>query len=127
MTSILGPYNSGLAVGEDGSATANASTPTVVSGRINAVYVKYTGAGLPATTDVAIKTLGTQCPSYTLLTLTDAATDGLFRPRVIPDNTSGVDLAALTVAEMWPVCDYINVKIDQANALDNIDVWLLVD
>jgi hypothetical protein len=127
MITIIGPLNTGLAVGANGVATANADTPIVVSGYLSAVYIKYNGAGLPATTDAIIKTKGTNCPSYTMLTVSDAVVSGLFRPRVLPDNLLGVDLAALTIAEMFPVCDYVNIKIDQANAGDNLDVWLLVE
>lgn len=245
MTSLLGPYNSGVAVGAEGAATANINTPTIVSGHLNSVYIKYTvaptattdicingtfdadsdwtkGANwtIPGTkkataaaatenltavdattltalsryyivytlvvtsgtirisdgvtvgttrsasgtyaelftagataflfepvtaftgtvdnvaiyeyephavTDVVISTTGASLPSYTLLTVAASMTDGIYLPRVIPDDTSGVDLAALTVAEEWPVCDYVNIKIDNSVPGDYVDVWLLVD
>ena len=244
MTSLLGPYNSGAAVGAEGSATANSDTPTVINGRLNSVYIKYnilpttttnvivngtledddhwtkganwtipgtkkataaaatenltatvaplsiasqywvvytlvvtggtirftdgvnngatrsasgtysemfiaaaTGAIFDPQTaftgtvdnvavyeydphlqaDVFISTTGNTMPSYTLLNDEDVITDVIKRPRVLPDDTLGVDLAALTLAEKWPVFDNIKIKIDNAVAGDNVDVWLLVD
>jgi len=244
MTSLLGPYNSGAAVGAEGSATANSDTPTVVNGRLNSVYIKYnilpttttnvivngtfedddhwtkganwtipgtkkataaaatenltatvaplsiasvywvvytlvvtsgtirftdgvtngatrsasgtygelftaaaTGAIFDPQTaftgtvdnvavyeydphlliDVFVSTAGNTLPSYAMLNVEDVIADTIMRPRVLPDSTLGVELAALTLAEMYPVCDNINIKIDQAVAGDNVDVWLLVD
>lgn len=126
-TNLFGPFNTGLAVGANGAATANVDTTIPLCGYLSAVYIKYNGAGLPATTDAIIKTKGTNCPSYTMLTVSDAVVSGLFRPRVLPDNLLGVDLAALTIAEKFPLNDYINIKIDGANADDNLDVWLLIE
>ena len=244
MASLLGPYNSGAAVGAEGSATANFDTPTVVNGKLNAVYIKYNI--LPTTTtnvivngtfedddhwtkganwtipaakkataaaatenltatvaplsigamyyvvhtvvvttgsirfsdgvvhgttrsvsgtytelftagataflfdpvapftgtiddvkvyeydphlliDIIISTVGNTLPSYSLLVYEDLIADIILRPRVLPHSTLGAALAALTLAEPWPVCDNINIKIDQAVAGDNVDVWLLVE
>lgn len=129
MIEMIGPINSGAAIGSNGSATSNNSTERVLCGRLLAAYVKYNDSP-PNTTDVVIKTLGTEAgspPSITLLTLTDKNTSGYFYPRITPDDTLGVDLAALTVLEPAPFSGQINVSIAGANANDNVDVWLFVE
>lgn len=126
---VIGPINSGIAAGSAGSATNNYSTDQVICGRLVAAYVKYNDSP-PGTTDVVIKTLGTESgspPSQTLLTLTNKNTSGYFYPRITPDDTLGVDLTTLTVLEPAPFCGKINVSIDGANANDNVDVWLMVE
>lgn len=244
MTSLIGPYNSGVAVGVEGAATANVDTPIIVNGRLNGVYIKYnidpvattdicvngafaadsdwtkganwtisTGKARAAAaeenltaedtttltiasvyyivytlevtsgtirvsdgvttgttrsvsgtyaelftagaeaflfepvtaftgtidnvavyeydphadTDVILSTSGVNLPSYDLLTVAESMTDGLFLPRVIPDDTLGADLTDLTLAEAWPVSDYINIKIDDSVPGDSVDAWLLID
>lgn len=122
---LVGPLNTGAAVGADGSATANADSSLAISGRLEAVYVKYNGAK-PNTTDVTIKTRGTspEPPTRNLLVLTNAVTDGWFYPRILLQDTAGANLTA--VYDLIPLSDYINVKIDQGNAGDSVDVWLLL-
>jgi hypothetical protein len=129
MISVVGPINSGAAVGNAGSATNHASTERVLSGRLLAAYVKYNDSP-PNTTDVVIKTLGTESgspPSVTMLTLTNKNTDGYFYPRVVPDDALGVDLTTLTVLEPIPFCGQVDVSIAGANAADSVDVWLFVE
>ena len=124
----IGPLNSGAAVGTDGEATANTDSPVIISGRVVGVGVRYNDSP-PATTDMVLKTKGTdpRVPTYTLLTLTNGCTDGFYMPRKTPQGVTGVDLAALTVLEPFPVDDYVNVLIDDANADDSVDVWLLLE
>lgn len=130
MARIVGPINSGAAVGSAGSATANASSTKLISGAVLGVYVKYNDSP-PATTDVTIKTVGTSpaAPSLTFLTLTDANTSGYFYPRVQVHDTAG---AALTYdgtrAQVIPpiIHDLVNITIAQANAADSVDVWLIL-
>ena len=56
----------------------------------------------------------------------NAATDKWFYPRALTQvNTTGADIAG--AYEAMPVHDLVNVKIDQANAGDSIQVWLLLD
>ena len=128
---LLGPVNSGAAVGSDAAATSNADSKSPISGRILAVYVKYNHSP-PGTTDVVISTKGSspRPPSNTILTLTDAATAGWFYPRhIVHDEAGDAYLWDGTneVYEPVPVNDIINVSIAGANALDNVDVWLLFD
>lgn len=128
---MVGPLSSGAAAGSDGEATANASTNNPISGRVAAVYVQYVGDPPAGTTDVVVKTTGTSPapPSVTILSLTDGATGGWFYPRAAVHSTAG---AALTlegsepVTDMIPIHDYINVLIDDANAGDSVNVWLMV-
>lgn len=120
---IIGPINSGAASGSAGSATANADLGHVVDGFVAGVIVRYNDSP-PATTDVTIKTKGTTAPSYDILVLTDANTDGLFLPRLKADDTAGSEQTA--VDQMIPIYDDINVAIAGANAGDSADVWLLM-
>lgn len=128
---LIGPINSGAAAGNDGSATSTGTTTAPVVGRVYGVYVKYNHSPPAGTTDVTIATDGTSpaAPALTLLTITDAATSGWFYPRVQVHTTAA---AAATydgtrpLLEPAPVHDLIDVTIAQANALDNVDVWLLV-
>jgi hypothetical protein len=129
MIRPIGPINSGAAAGSSGSALSNYSTDQVISGRLLAAYVKYNDSP-PNTTDVVIKTLGTESgspPSTTLLTLTNKNTSGWFYPRVTPDDQLGVDLTTLTVLEPVPFVGKIDVSIAGADEADNVDVWLLVE
>lgn len=123
---LMGPISSGVAAGSAGSATANQTTTTRAVGRVMAIYVKYNDSP-PVTTDVTIATDGTSPapPAYSILTLTDANTDGWFYPRVQIDDTTGTPIAA----EYSPllVHDLIKVTIAGANASDSVDVWLMLD
>ena len=125
---LVGPINSGSTTGGAGASASNATSGVRVSGRVLGIYIRYNDAP-PATTDVIVKTVGGSgsIPSTTLLTLTNKNTDGMFTPRVIPQDTLGVALAALTIAEPIAIYDYINVAVAQANDGDSVDVWLVVE
>ena len=127
--SVFGPINSGLTTGGAGVSTSNFTTNKIAVGEVLAISVKYNGAPPAGTTDVIIKTVGTspEMPSQTLLTLTDAATDFLFMPRVLPHDVAGTELAALTIAEPILIYGYINVLIQGANDADSVDVWLVLE
>jgi len=120
---LYGPINSGAAVGADGAATITAYSTTEIHGLIYAVYVKYNG-DKPATTDVTISTKGTspKIPSVSILTLTDANTDGLFLPRVATHSVLGV--ANTLVETHIPISDYLKIVVAQANTDDTVDVWV---
>ncbi|RJX17538.1 MAG: hypothetical protein C4575_12915 [Desulforudis sp.] len=127
MISIAGPFNSGEAVGNNGVATANANSMIRLRGKIMGIYVKYNDSPPAATTDVVIKALGTSpaAPTYNLLALANGATDGWRYPQALIHTVAGVEIAG----EYTPLLidDYINVLIDQANAGDNVDVWLMLE
>jgi len=124
---LVGPINSGVAVGGNGAATANTSTANPIRGRVLGVYVRYNDTPPAGTTDAIIATAGNAAPALTILTLTDSATDKWVFPRLTPQGNTGANLAALTVLEPAPIADNVNVKIDGANAGDSIDVWLLME
>lgn len=128
---LIGPHNSGTAAGSAGSATANATTTVRISGFLQGVYVKYNDSPPAGTTDVTIATLGTSPapPAVTLLTLTNAATDGWFYPRVQVHSTAGAAATLDGTRAMLvpaPIDDFLKVTIAQANASDSVDVWFLV-
>jgi hypothetical protein len=129
MINLAGPFNSGLAVGADGSATANADTGTL-RGKVLAIYVRYNGSPPAGTTDAVVATAGVNHPAVTLLTLANGATDGWRYPRTQIQTTAGVGAnyaATFPIYEPIPIHDEVNVLIDDANAGDSIDVWLLLE
>lgn len=132
MIKLAGPYNTGPAVGANGSATAN-STSKLLSGRVLAVYVKYNDSPPAGTCDVTIATLGTapSAPTLAILTLTNTATDGWFYPRHQVHSSAGAALLYAAngeiVAEAVPIHDQVKFTIAGANAADNADVWLLLE
>lgn len=123
---LYGPINSGVASGGAGTATANADSGVALTGKLNAVVVRYNDTP-PGTTDVIVRTKGTNAPQMTFLTLTNANTDGVFRPRAIPHDVVGAALSTLTIAEPMAFSDQVNVSIAQANNGDSIDIWLLIE
>jgi hypothetical protein len=124
-TQLAGPFNSGSSTGGAGVSTANADTPQVLSGLVVGVYIRYNGAPPAGTTDAIIATTGGSAPAVTILTLTNAATDGWFYPRINIHNTSGSSQAA--VWDYIPIDDLVNVKIQGANDADSIDCWLMLE
>lgn len=128
MIRLVGPFSSGLTTGGAGTSGINVDTPTKLSGRMYSLYVKYNDSP-PATTDVVIKTKGSlpAAPSRTFITLTDKNTSNWFDVRVIPHDTLGVALSALTIAEPVAFDDVINIAVAQANDGDSVDVWFLLD
>lgn len=127
---LYGPINSGVAVGADGSATANATGTAIICGEIYGVYVRYNDSPPAGTTDVTIATAGTDHPAVTILTLTDGATDGWRYPRVALATNAGAAVTYDGTRPIYgniPIADKIKVTIAQANAADSADVWLLVD
>jgi hypothetical protein len=124
MTDFLGPFNSGAAVGSNGSATANTTTAQPINGFVMGVYVKYNDS-CPSTTDIVIATSGAQAPAETILTLTDKNTSGWFYPRYTAQTQLGVDIS--TTNTQYPIlCDTVTVTISGSNAADNVDVWFKV-
>lgn len=125
---LVGPYNSGVAAGSAGVATANTNHTTKIQGTVVAVYIDYKGTTPPATTDVTITSKGTapSAPAMTILSAVNINTDGWFHPRALVHvNTTGVVTAIYN--QGMPLHDSINVLIDHANSDNNADVWLLVE
>jgi len=121
---LLGPINTGSTTGGAGVSTANATTSIKHEGLVAAVYVKYNGAPPAATTDVTVVTLGTSpnAPALTLLSITDAATDGWFFPRAVQHLNT--DASALTTHTFLPISDNVKVTIAGANDGDSADIWI---
>ncbi len=129
MTELIGPLNSGAAVGSAGSALSNQDSPAIIAGRVQAVYVKYNPAypaNPPDTAKVIIATKGTNnaAPSLTILTLDGANTDGWFLVRKAICDPTGSAVANLY--DEMPIYDLVNVSIDLVDTGHNVDVWLLV-
>ena len=130
MSGWAGPFNSGAAVGNAGVAPANTDSTVVLQGIIRAVNLRYNDSPPAGTTDVTIKTKGTNAPSYNILVITDGATDGYRNPTLIAQDTAGAsrtfDGTRVVPAPIY-IDDLINVKIDQANVGDSVDVWLWLE
>jgi len=119
---LVGPINSGAAVGGNGVATAVGYSTQRIRGLVYAVQVVYNDSPPAATTDVTIATKGTNPTAITILTLTDGATNALKLPRLDTHTTAGV--AQTQNNQMIYIDDIVSVTIAQANAADNVDVWL---
>lgn len=128
---MLGPISSGAAAGSNGSATANADTGVIISGRIVAVGVVYLDSPPAGTTDVTVATRGNNGPAQTILSISNAATDGWWYPRAATHSTAGAAMlyagGGAAVGDYLAIHDVVNVKIDQANAGDSVNVWLLME
>jgi hypothetical protein len=110
------------ATGGAGSATANADTDIIVDGYIVAVYLEYTDSPPGASTDVIIEEANNS-PAVSVLTVTNAATDGWFYPRAAAVNTAG---SAITNSnEKIATSDYLNVSIAQANNDDGVTATIV--
>lgn len=112
------------AAGGAGAATANASTARIVQGHIVAVYVAYTDSPPAGTTDVTIVEK-TNSPAVSILTISNAATDGWFYPRAAAVNQSNT--AITNSSERIAVNDYIKATIAQANDADGCVVTVVYD
>ena len=128
---LLGPINSGVADGGSGVATANANSTIVLQGELLAIYLTYNDSPPAATTDVIISTQGTSpAPaSVTLLTITNAATDAAFYPRIPAQDATGTNVTYDNSNEIYipfPIFDLVNVKIQGANNDDSVDAVFLV-
>ena len=119
--------NSGAAVGGDGSATANATSSHVITGEICSIGVTY-GDSPPGTTDVTIATAGNNGPALTILTLTNANSDGWFHPRHKADGPDAADITydgTRLIYDRVCIADNITVTIAQANSPDTAEVLIV--
>lgn len=127
MISLVGPITTPAATGGAGAASATVTTSTVVTGEIYGIAIQYNDAPPAATTDIGIKAKGQSgvLPSYNILVIANAATDGYFAVRAACVNTAN---AAITNSHApIAVNDLIQVDIAQANDGDSVTVWLYVD
>jgi len=125
MLQLAGPFSSGVAVGVNGSATANKDTSTVIRGLIRGIYVDYLDSPPAATTDIEIKTSDDNHPEISILAISNAATSGLFLPK--KESVSQVGGANSGDFDLIPVFDYLNISIAGANAGDSVDVFLFIE
>ena len=119
--------NSGAASGSNGSATNNGTSTHIVNGEICSVGVTY-GDSPPASTDVTIATTGDHGPALTILTITNANSDGWFNVRHKLDDESAADISYDGTEEVYgkvAVSDTIKVTIAGANANDTAEVVIL--
>lgn len=128
---LVGPINSGAAVGSAGAATANTDSTVGITGRVVAVGVTYLDSPPAGSTDITVATKGVNGPAQTLLTISNAATNGWFYPRVATVSPQGAAMlyasGGAAVGDCLAISDRVNVLIAGANAGDSVDVWLLVE
>jgi hypothetical protein len=121
----IGPLNSGVGAGGAGVATNNATGAEYITGNLLGFYIRYNDSPPAGTTDVTIETTGGVMPGRTLLTISNAATDGFFPVRLGAVSTAN---AAITDSNVLAplVRDKIKVTIAQANNGDSVDIWTVV-
>lgn len=112
------------ATGGAGVATASAVSTNILIGHIRAVYLEYTDSPPASTCDVTIVE-NTNSPAMSILTITDAATDGWFYPMAQADNQAGTDIT--NQGTPIPVMDYVKVTIAQVNNDDGVTVTIVWD
>jgi len=116
--------NSGTTAGGAGVSTNNNTSSHVVVGQICSIGVTYNGSP-PATTDLVVATAGNNGPALTILTLTNATTDGWFHPRHKLDDESAADITYDGTNEVYDkvcVADNIKITVSQADDGDSVDV-----
>lgn len=123
---LSSPISSGSAAGSSGSATSNGNSETSLVGRVIGIYVKYNDA-CPVTTTVTVRTVGTSpsAPTYDILKLSAANTDGWFYPVMQCYDTAGMLLVGAYKDVV--VSDTVNILIENANAGDSADVYLMLE
>lgn len=127
MISLVGPITTPAATGGAGTASATVTTDTMVTGEIYGIAIQYNDSPPAGTTDVGIKAKGLSgvLPSYNILVITNAATDGYFAVRKPCVDTAN---AAITNSHApIAVNDYIQLDIAQANNGDSVTIWLYMD
>ena len=116
--------SSGTTAGGAGVSTNNNTSSHVVVGQICSIGVTYNGSP-PASTDVVIATAGNNGPALTILTLTNANSDGWFHPRHVVDNNAGADIEyadGYSVHDKVCVADNLKLTVSQANDGDSVDI-----
>jgi len=110
--------------GDDGSATANTTTSTIIHGKLLAVHCDF--GDVHANTDTTIAT--TSAPTTTILALTDTKTDGWYYPKHAVHGATGT---AQTFDGTYPVLDhyylddYIKVTLAQSTAKECVFTFLV--
>ena len=116
--------SSGATDGGAGVSTNNNTSGHVVVGQICSIGVTYNGSP-PASTDLVIATAGNNGPALTILTLTNANSNGWFHPRHIVDDNAGDDITydgTRVVYDKVCIADNIKITVSQANDDDSVDV-----
>ena len=125
--SVIGPITTAVAVGAAGAAAGTVVSSQPVRGMIIGIDIQYNDAPPAGTTDVGIKTKGASgvLPSRNILTISNAATDGYFCPRVETVKADGS--VSSFVDGVHYVEDYIQVDMAGANAGDSVSIWIYTD
>ena len=119
--------DTGVASGGSTAATSNSTSTHVVTGEICSIGLTY-GDSPPAGTDVTIATTGDHGPALTILTLTNANTDGWFHPYHKADDETGADITYDGTRVFYTrvcVSDTIKVTIAQANNDDSVEAVII--
>lgn len=126
MLNSLTAINTGVAAGGAGVATNNATGTERVTGKLLGFLVTYLDSPPAGTTDLTIQAVGGPLGTRTLLTLSNAATDGWFPVRQQVVSTAGADITG--AADHIPLYqDQIKVTIAQANNGDSATVITVLE
>jgi len=124
--SLAGPLSSGVAAGDDGSATNNATSTAVLSGVVRGVYIDYKDSPPAGTTDVTVATAGTNASAEIIHYKANSATSGWFYPKTLFNlNTTGAATTALY--EFISIHDKVKITIAGADAADYVLVYILLE
>jgi hypothetical protein len=123
--------DTGTTTGGAGVSTANATSTHVVTGKILSIILEYKGSP-PGTTDVVVATSGSNHPAITLLTVTNAATDGMYlvRHKVVDEANVNISYEATNAKDIYDspaITDSIKVTVSQANDGDSVVATLVVE
>lgn len=128
---LIGPITTPASSGGAGVSTASKTTDIVVCGEIAGVYLRYNDSPPAGTCDVTLVSAGVNHPAETILSISNAASDGWFYPRVGAQSVAGAAMlyaaGGTAVPAGIPVADKLTLTIAQANDGDSVDAWLLVE
>lgn len=131
MLDLIGPIMTPASAGGAGVSTATVTTTQVIRGEVKGVYLQYNDSPPAGTTDVTLASAGVDHPAETILTISNAATNGWFYPRVGAQTTAGAAMlfaaGGTAVPACIPVADKLTLTIAQANDGDSVYAWVLVE
>ena len=105
--------------------TGSADSVQPINGRLLAIHLNYSG-GMVATADVTITRLAEgDMPTETLLTVSNNAADGWFRPRAALVDSVNATIAG--VFDTYAILGRIEVSVVQGTNTETVEVTILYE
>lgn len=111
------------AAGGAGTATVSVTSDEKINGEIFAVYLAYLDSPPAGTTDVTLITA--TAPAITLLSITNASTDGWFYPMAQAQINTGANIT--NQGRALVIDDQVTLTIAQANVGDGVTATILYE